>query len=338
MARISLKALSSLCQRMGVAMEAGVGARESWQREARRLTGAHGAALDGVSERINAGDTWADAMAAQGKYFPATMREMVSLGEQTGKLDESLLKLAEHYDHLIKLRRTLLQMVAWPLIQLVAGVLVVGLLIWVLNSLGGADLLGLGLSANLSLLVYLLGIAVLAAAIVTPVWLTLNGTFGPWPLEIAYRIPVLGGQLRTMSLARMAWALSLANGAGMDARESVQLALRNSGSPYFTRHAESIDAALLKRGEINEVLRATGAFPIDFLDSVESGELTGNLAENMERLATDYRAQAQMAGGLLALLIGFFVWGAVGVLLIFIIVRLFITLYLGPIYEAMEPI
>ncbi len=319
-------------------MEAGVGARESWSREARRLNGAHGAALRGVCDRIAAGDTWADALASQGDYFPATMREMVSLGEQTGKLDESLLKLADHYDHLVKLRRTLLQMIAWPMIQLVAAVLIVGFLIWVLNMLGGADLLGLGLGANASAAIYFLGILLLAAAIITPIWMTMTGRLGPWPLELAYRIPVLGGQLRTMALARMAWALSLANGAGMDARESVQLALRNTGSPYFTQHAETIDEQLLQRVEINEALRATGAFPIDFLDSVESGEMTGNLAENMDRLATDYRARAQTAGGLLTTLIGFFVWGAVGVLLTFIIIRLFITLYLGPIYDAMEPI
>jgi len=323
---------------MGIAMEAGVGARESWQREARRLGGAHGAALSGVSDCINAGYTWADAMEEQGNYFPATMRDMVSLGEQTGKLDEALLNLADHYEHLIKLRRTLLQMIAWPVIQLVAGVLIIGFLIWILNAIGGADLLGLGLGATSSALVYFAGIALLAAAMITPVWLTMNGTFGPWPLEMAYRIPVLGPQLRTMALARMAWALSLANGAGMGARESVQLALRNTGSPYFTQHADAIDLQLMQRREMNEAFRATGAFPVDFLDHVENGEITGNLAESMGRVATQYRSKAQAAGGLLAMLIGFFVWGSVGVLLIFMIIRLFMTLYLGPIYEAMEPI
>lgn len=78
---------------------------------------------------------------------------MVDVGEKTGRLDEVFIRLAEHYDHVLDLQRTFLQGIAWPMVQLIAALGVIGLLIWIMGILPEGidgkpiDILGLGSSA-----------------------------------------------------------------------------------------------------------------------------------------------------------------------------------------------
>ena len=78
---------------------------------------------------------------------------MVGVGEQTGHLGEVFGRLAEHYQAQVKLRRTFLSAIAWPMFQLLAALVVVGLLILVMGIIGNMngvpiDMLGLGLVGN----------------------------------------------------------------------------------------------------------------------------------------------------------------------------------------------
>ena len=72
------------------------------------------------------------------------MGEMLEAGDQTGHVDAVLLRLAEHYEHLLTLRRIFLVGILWPAIQLVLAIFVIGLLIWVLGFVG-TDILGWGM-------------------------------------------------------------------------------------------------------------------------------------------------------------------------------------------------
>ena len=66
------------------------------------------------------------------------------MGEATGRVDEILLRLADHYDHQLQLRRTFMGMILFPMIQLAAGIVIVGLLILILGMIQpGLGLFGL---------------------------------------------------------------------------------------------------------------------------------------------------------------------------------------------------
>ena len=62
-------------------------------------------------------------------------------------------QLADHYEHQLKLRRTLSGSLTWPLIELALALSVVGLLIWVMGAIpqlakNNIDLLGFGLTGT----------------------------------------------------------------------------------------------------------------------------------------------------------------------------------------------
>ena len=75
-----------------------------------------------IRQRVAAGDPVADAMRSANGYFPPMFVQMVEVGEATGKLDEVLLRLAEHYEHQQQMKRAFWFGIAWPLFELVFAV------------------------------------------------------------------------------------------------------------------------------------------------------------------------------------------------------------------------
>src|SRR4029079_5511810 len=139
MSQISSRSLIQLCHRVGTAVRSGVDARRVWEMEERHASGPLRTALGSIRQQVTAGATVADGMQASNGYFPPMFVQMVAVGEQTGKLDEVLHRLAEHYEHLASMRRTFWIGIAWPLFELVFAVLVIGLVIFITGIISAAS-------------------------------------------------------------------------------------------------------------------------------------------------------------------------------------------------------
>lgn len=308
--------------------------RRVWETEARRGSSSQQQHAADVSRRLDGGDSLADAVSEQHGFYPPLFCEMVRVGEETGRLEAVLHQLAEHYDHLLQMRRTFIAGIAWPMIELVGAIGVIGLFILVTGMLE-VDPLGLGISGMPLMVLYLLFVALAATAVAVPIFGLQRGWFGPAPVLAAMRIPLLGNCLQMMSLARMAWSLGMGIDAGMDARRSVRLAIRSSQNPYYLTHEASVDRDILAGKEIHEALRRAGAYPADFVDVLETGELTGQITETMVRLSEDYRRRSQHLLNLLAIVGGVLIFMLVAVLIGGLIIFMF-SKYLS-MYDQFMP-
>lgn len=339
MAKISLNQSASLCRRLGSGLKAGVDVRRLLAEEARRGSPAHRANMQRISEQVNRGGTLAEAMRSCDGYFPPLMCDLVEVGEQTGKLERALLQLADHYDHLLQLRRQFLIGITWPMIQLVAAVLIITFLIWFLGVIqppGQRLVTVFGLAGETGALLFLTLVG-LVAALVVFVWMTITrGWLGPLPMLVAMRLPFIGKTLSTTALARMAWTLSMALDAGMDARRSMELALRSTQNPFYRSQARRVDAALLERVEFHEALRRTGAFPEEFISDLAAAELSGTHSESMLRLAEQYQQRAAAASRIITLVLALAVWAVVAAFIVAVIISFFTNVILQPYREALE--
>ena len=340
MGRIGMGKLAQLLRRVYAALHAGLEPRSMWEKEAQYGSATHRSMMQRVSQAITDGGSMADGLAACGGYFPPLVCTLVEVGEKAGRLDDILGGLAEHYEHLLALRRTFLIGIAWPAIQLFAAIGIVGLLIFVLGIVGSmtggdVDLLGFGLVGTPGLLIYLALVSVTFGGIAVVVIGLLRGAFGPAPLRIAMRIPVLGNCLKTAALSRFAWTLALTLESGMDARRSMELALRSTENAYYTSKLEMVDAALLQGQEFHEALRATGQFPEEFLQLLETAEVSGTHGESLQRLASEYRQRAQTAAKALTMAASFAVWVLVAVVLITLIFRMAMAVF-APYNELLK--
>ena len=340
-ARISLNRLTSLCRRLATATEAGVAARTIWAREAMAARGSERRRLQAISQAVNRGESLADALAATGNYFPAVFREMAAVGEATGHQPEVFAQLAAHYEHHVALRREFLAAIAWPMTQLAMAVLIVGLLIWSVGIIGQTrgmtiDPLGLGLTGNRGLAIYAGCVAAAAALIAGLVTAVRRGWFWGGAVQRAlFRLPVLGPTLQTIALARLAWAMHLTLGVGMDVRRALKVSLQSARSAVLSGHIPQIDAAIARGDSIYEAFLGTGAYPVEFLDTLAVSEQSGRLAESLALLSRQYQERARAALRTLTMLAGFAVWAVVALLIIAVIFRL-AAFYLGTLDEALK--
>lgn len=336
MSTISTRSLIRLAHRVGTAMRSGVDARRVWDMETRHATGSLKEQLEAIRQRVADGDPVADAMRSANGYFPPLFVQMVEVGEATGKLDEVLLRLAEHYEHQQSLQRTFWFGIAWPLFELVLAVGVIGLLILVLGLVGSdAAVFGIPVGPTGAIL-WLAGCGLVAGGIALAIFAISRGWLGPRPMLLAMKIPVLGKSLESLALSRLTWSLALSLDSGMDARRAAELSIRAAQNPYYEASLPQVAGAIQKNFQFHESFASAGVFPGEFVDQLEAAELAGATTESLLRLAKEYEERARTAMKVLTAIATVLVMFVVFGVIIFAIFWLFFNLYMKPINEALE--
>ena len=338
MATMGMRRLAQVCRRMGTSLHAGVDVRTVWRTESQRGPMRERERMKRILDQVSTGHSVVDALRDVGGLFPPLALEMIDVGERTGKLDAVFVRLADHYDHMLKMRRGFLQGISWPMIELCLGIGIVGLMILILGVLTDGQMGVFGLSGVSGLITYLFIVALMAGCFVLVVLAFTRGWFGTAPMALFIRVPVAGTCVRTMALSRFAWSLAMALNSGIDARRSMKLALRSTDNIYFTSHGDQIDEAIVRGEAFHESLAITGAFPDEFVDALETAELAGTQTESLERLSDEYRQRSESAMQALTIaatvLITMTVLGVGG----FLIIYLVYTLYITPINDALQAI
>jgi type IV pilus assembly protein PilC len=320
---IGLNGLASLCRRMSTSLEAGIDVRTVWTREAER----GGGQFRVISEAVGAGQSLKDAMGATGEFFPRLVREMVAVGEETGRLPEVFGDLAQHYESRIKLRREFLGAITWPLAQLGIAILLVAVVIWLSGfvertSHTRVDILGVGLIGTRGLVIYFTLLVLIGGAVIAFLRGFQRGVLWTRSVEqFVDRVPCVGKTLRTLALSRLTWTLEMTMASGMEVRRAMRLALQNTLHSRFNEASAGVDASLSAGESVYEALVKSEVFPQEFLDTLQVGEESGKMVETLERLARQYRVQAQSALGILTKVAGCAIWGLIAALIIVVIFR-----------------
>jgi type II secretory pathway component PulF len=330
--RISTKSLAGLCRRVAISLDAGIDIRTVWEREAGRMLGfGTRGRVEAVRGAIRGGETIGEALAEAGEFFPPLVREIVAVGEQSGRLPEAFAQLADHYESLLHLRRTFMAALAWPIIELTATVFIIGFMIWVPAMIAPAgsriDFLGVG-TGTAALLRYIVFVALVAALFAAFVHAWRRALAWTRPIQrLLWRLPGIGGPMRLLALARLTWAMDLTFRTGMNARRALQLSLESSQAVHFTDQIARIDRAVAAGETLFEAFCDTGAFPPEFIDALHVGEESGKLPETMGRLSTQYRSRAQAALTTSSTVAAFLVWALIAGVIIAVIFKFYLGFY-----------
>ncbi|MEM8865651.1 MAG: type II secretion system F family protein, partial [Planctomycetota bacterium] len=159
--RLSGKPLAELCHRLAISAESGIDIRRTWEREAANATGGLKATFRLVRQGVEQGDTLTESLSKANEVFPRLFLKMVEVGEKTGCLPEVLHRLSAHYQHQHEMGASLRASLAWPCLQLLMAVGVIGLILVVFASLGTTringeplDLLGFGVGGWAAVTLY----------------------------------------------------------------------------------------------------------------------------------------------------------------------------------------
>ncbi|MCR9293305.1 MAG: type II secretion system F family protein [bacterium] len=290
---LSLSELERFCHFMGQSLRGGLSFVEALRLYSR--TGD----WDGQSaiQAAVGGESAASALKISGT-FPELLIGMVEVGEASGKLDQTFLKLADYYRELIRSGRVFRQGISWPLLQLIAATIVLSLLFFALDYLQRKftvlvvpDLFGLGLQPLQNM-----GLVIGCSALLLSVFFLLSRWWSRGRLpSIAFRflggLPWIGTTLKRIATARFAWTLGAALDAGTDAITAARLAVRGSANADYRGIEKRLSQALQDGKSFEEALESTGKFPPELIQAVAVGESTGQVTECVQRLSLDYDEQ-----------------------------------------------
>lgn len=339
-----LGASAHFCRRFGTGLRAGVDVLRLLDNETKHGSPKQKAIMSELHHAIRNGETLPGAMKQQAGYFPPLMIAMASAGEATGKLERTMLTLASHLEDRIKVRRDFFRQISWPMLQLFAAINILALLIYILGVLtpatGGEmfDPTGFGLRGAggvLRFYSYVLAVALLIGGVIVAFQKNLGGIQNLIPL--LYRVPVAGVALQTITLSRFVWTLALSLDAGIDPIRAIHLALDSTDSDFYRSAKDDVEQSIRSGRTMSETLLATEIFPEDFITAVEVAEISGTDAEAMQHLAEDYDDRAGRAMQTLATFASRGIGAAVMLLLIFLILRMAMTIS-GGISDALQPI
>lgn len=336
--RINHQTLSTLCERVGISFEVGLDPHRVFDREAENYSNHYGKRMKSVADHVRKGGSLADAVQAQGNYFPDHFAQMIEAGERTGRLDRVLDRLSSYYQQMADFRKLFFSSILWPVAQLVIAILVIALMIYLPSVIVPADsdaqrdLLGIGLVGVPGLITYAIIIATMVGVVCILLAIANRGYFS-FLLDWFARVPKLGRVVRVFAEARFVQTLSLGIESGLDAWSAVDLAFQSAGTPQFRSKAESAKQAILQGREMHAVLSETNLFQKDTMEAVELGEASGRLSETLDKHFRQLKSQVNSSMATVTYLTSAIIWAAIAAVLILIIFRVF-SLYINNIGDA----
>ena len=332
-----LPALVAWCRTLKHSLGAGLDPIKIFKQQAKSGPRALRPLAAELAGKLAKGSSLEDALEPHRDRFPPLFLELVAVGEQSGRLEDTFSELADYYETTLKVQRDFRSQMAYPAIMFVAAVLIVSALVFVLGVLGSAlDPLGLGLtgtSGAVTILVVCFGGA--AAAL-----FLLKGAANKvqWKCRIEsflLIVPAWGPAMLNFALHRFCVALRMTLEAALRTEKVIHYSFRATSNSAFINRTGAAIAIVKKGGELNEAIGGCGApFPEDFRDMIEVGEVSGNMSELMEKLSNSYLEEASRRLKDAARFTSYAIYGMMAVVLVILIFTIATKAYINPINDA----
>ena len=296
--------LASFCGQLARLLRAGISALEGLTIMREDVPEGDGKKLLGdMIDAMESGGGFADAVEAA-DIFPAYMRQMIRLGDRSGKLDDVMGSLAAYYRREDELGRSIKSAVTYPLVML--GMMLAVMVVLIVKVLPvfqqvfrqlGSDLTGVGgavLRMGQAMSRYSVVFVVLAAA--------LAGVCAYFFATRRGREKLRGWSVRSfatrklaekVACARFAGGMHLALSSGLDIDESLDTVSRLVEHPAVGKKVRDIRDLVAGGASVSDAVSQTGIFTGVYARMVNIGVRTGTLDEVMAQIAREYDEQVE---------------------------------------------
>ena len=252
-----------------------------------------------IRKNIEMGVKFSDALELHKSVFPDILIRLARVGEETGRLDQSLSEVAGHLQKLDDLAATVKRALIYPLFSLITtGVAIVFWLAYVLPKIMQV-IIGLGVEIPLLTKIlyeiskvtekfwYALLIIPILIVITIQVMKVKLYTRYYWDL-IKIRLPLVRLLLHNRLLALLAEQMRLLISAGITIDRSFDVAADVMGNEVFKRAIINSKMDIMAGRKISDAMGAQSIFPPLFIRMVSIGESSGNLDQQFGFLAEHY--------------------------------------------------
>ena len=280
---LSLREKQSLYHSLAQLVRSGVPFPSALDNLAKTTRGGMRGVVRRLKDGIGGGQTVGEAFARQRPAVGEMEIGVIVAVERAGKLPQGLAQLSEYFGALERARAGLLKKCAYPAFVLHFGVFTLSL----------TTLLTKGLAPYLKETFGLLGLlygSALVIALLMP--LLRDAGSGSALLDTVLRtLPLVGKIRRALSTARFCATYEMQLDAGINVIDALQAAQRASRSGVIRAAVERAIPEVRGGAQVGGLLAAGGAFPEPMIRSFCVGEQTGELDQELKRLAAEYQAE-----------------------------------------------
>ena len=259
-----------------------------------------------VYESVQGGRSLSEAFKEQRGVIPNIMISMIAAGEESGRLDEVMERLAEHFAKAAKLKNKISSAMVYP--KILAGLTLaisVGLLTFLVPKIGdtikslGGELPGLTkalLAISGSLVHYWFIYLAVAALLVYgfKVWKSSDKGGEQWSY-LMLKLPVVGKATRMNASARFTRTVSTLLKSGISVLQAVEITEKSLDNLILEKKLSEARTEIRKGTSLSKSIRGITEFPPMIYAMVSIGEESGTLDNILDKAADYFEDEADAA-------------------------------------------
>lgn len=255
-----------------------------------------------LSESVEAGSTFSEALAQHPKIFNRLYVNMVRAGEAGGVLDVTLARLSEFMEKAQKIKNKVVSAMVYPSVVIFVALAIVTFLMVVIVPKfqeifrdlleGKSDLpaltrfvMAISYAVKNNFIMVAMGIA----AVVIFVKVVGKTDKGRYILDkLKLKAPVFGSLIQKVSIARFTRTLGTLLASGVPILQALNIVRETAGNAVVARAVSLVHDSVKEGERIVQPLEASGIFPPMVVGMVDVGEETGALPDMLMKIADVY--------------------------------------------------
>jgi type IV pilus assembly protein PilC len=251
-----------------------------------------------VAQTVESGGSMSEALSAHPRVFNHLYLNMVRAGEAGGILEQVLRRQAEFMEKALKIKAKVKAAMIYPAaVMLVAAAIIVLLLVYVIprfqsvfeGLLNGKQMPAFTMAVlSLSQLVknHFAGVGLALLAAVAAFQFLIHTRSGRrWFDAFKLIMPIVGGVVRKVSLARFSRTLGTLLGSGVPVLQALVIVKETAGNVVVSEMVSKIHDNVQEGGSLADPFRASGIFPAMVGGMLDVGEQSGALPEMLMKIA-----------------------------------------------------
>ena len=313
--RLPVNDLATTTRLLATLLQAGVPLDEALQSVIEQVENpAQNRLYTQVREQVRQGSSLFQALADQGRSFPDLYQRMVQVGENSGSLDQVLLRLADFLEEQARLHSRTVSALAYPVLMAIVGC---GVLLFLLSFVVPKItrmLTDLGQALPLPTRLLITGSDLFSTYSWLVALLIGGGIFaliryrrtsaGRLKLDaLTLKLPLIGRIQREIATARFSRTLGTLLQSGVPLLNALEISCGLLSNRVLRQTIENTAVEVREGASLADPLKRSGVFPPLLAQMTAVGERSGNLEEMLIKVADSQDRQVEITlSGLLSLL------------------------------------
>ncbi len=337
--RISARDLSIFTSQLGTMLNAGLSVTKSLDVQSKQVSNPRlRVIIEDLKRKVESGLSLSGSLAGYPQVFSSLYISMVRAGETSGDMGNSLIKMATFLERDVALQRKIKGALSYPVIVLVAAVVIVlGLFIFVLpqfvSFLTALNVpLPVPTRMTLAMSSYLVHrwyvVFGVAALVIFGVRTWLRTPAGiQWKDRTALSAPIIGPLVLKTAMARFTDTLSTLFGAGVPLIQCLDMTAGTMGNTVIEQTIQGVIDSIKQGSSLSAALAESKFFTPMVIQMASVGEESGSLEAMLSKVAVFYQAEVDTATETLTNAINPILIIVVGVMIGWVLISLYMPIF-----------